>query len=173
MKHARIGSREELKGRELCLYLTDTETRKLFQACAEIGMTPERLLTSFICDLVFSRSNGSDEREAVRRYIDRCGFRQDREETFITYLADRYDLDYAAETMSMIQNLKEELKIETDRKECWKIDTLINNEFSELRTLYYQYRNAMHETDLPIETPNKAFDRLKEYTRALDNALGR
>lgn len=57
---------------QITLNLTPAEAAGLRARCAEFGVSPEALLTRFICDLTGAPLNGgSDERDFAKAWADR------------------------------------------------------------------------------------------------------
>ena len=154
--------------------ITDQECMDLSELAARAGMSTGELLTSFIHDLTGSdQSNGSDERECASGWYERCCFDLTREESFVSWLADRYELDCAYRNMCTIRDLEELMNHEKDHIEKWALSRRIEKELSELEEEYYQpYFIAMLRERKPYESKNQAFNHLREYTRQLDEMRG-
>jgi len=155
------------------LKVSDEAARRFCEIASSAGMTPDELLSSFVGDLTGVCSNGSDERSLACRWMNRCGFKETREETFLTYLADTRKLDYSYESMSMILELKWEFGITEDWKERKQIERLIDSNYEELRNEYAIYMNRMKERNQPYESEGRSLYRLRKYTERLDKLLHR
>lgn len=154
--------------------ITDQECVDLSELAARAGMSTGELLTSFIHDLTGSdHSNGSDERECASGWYERCCFELTREESFVSWLADRYELDFAYRNMCTIAALEDLKNHMGDRIEKWALSRRIEKELSELEEEYYQpYFFAMLRERKPYESKIQAFNHLREYTSQLDEMRG-
>lgn len=64
-----------IRPRAFLLELSDGDMEDFARLAKECGTTPERILEGFICDLIDgTQTHGSDERELVQQYIDRCRY---------------------------------------------------------------------------------------------------
>lgn len=108
---------ETIQGRPFILNLSDADVIRLFEKAASVGLTGERLIESFIGDLVDGTySNGSDERMHAQEWFDRCGFRYLNDYTFLRFLIDRGAVDeviklynFVVQTKESIAQMEEEL----------------------------------------------------------------
>ena len=102
-----IGS---IKGRTLVLQLSDADVTRLCEKAASVGLTAEKLLESFIGDLVNGTySNGSDERMYAEQWLRRCGFEMSSEYTFLRHLINWGLMESFLESHDSIQADQAEL----------------------------------------------------------------
>ncbi len=99
-----------IKGRTLVLQLSDADITRLCEKAASVGLTAEKLLESFIGDLVNGTySNGSDERMYADGWLCRCGFEMSSEYTFLRHLINWGLLESFLESHESIQTDQAEL----------------------------------------------------------------
>lgn len=64
-----------IRERKITVKLSDADCDRLARKCGEHGLTISELIENFISDLVGGTySNGSDERDCVQQWFDRCWF---------------------------------------------------------------------------------------------------
>lgn len=160
---------ETVKGRPFNIRMSDNDCRQLARIAAAQGMPPADLLAAFVGDLIGGTySNGSDERYKAAEWLERTCFDLSAEKTFTNYLATRFEVDQAAEIMSMVETMREEMQEETEEEAAETLE-IIEREEEPLRAAYADYKN---ETERP-QTEEEALQSLREYTRELDRLLGR
>lgn len=73
--------------------ISDEEKERLFNLLGQHGLTVGELFENVISDLVGS-GNGSDERDLMSRWFDRCWFSFEPEETLLKHCLEwGYDID--------------------------------------------------------------------------------
>lgn len=79
--------------------VSDGDMDRLFRLVGQHGLTVGELFENVICDLV-GDGNGSDEREMMNRWFERCWFSFEPEETLLKYCLDRsYDVRFDVYTI--------------------------------------------------------------------------
>lgn len=145
------------------LELYPEDFRHVAEIAGREGLTTAELSQAFIADLTGSReSNGSDEREHARQWLDRCGFSRiyDRGGSFLTWLIDWEGYrDYT--TYRNIVKLYE--KVEPSTEEDWEdlqearegLDTIYND--------YCEHCGAIRNSRTP-EDRAEAFTMADKWT---------
>ena len=83
-----------IREKTIKIHLSENDCKKLSELCGMYGLTVPRLLQGFIGDLVGgTATNGSDERELARAYINRAWFHM-VDDSLLKWLIDYdYDID--------------------------------------------------------------------------------
>jgi len=163
---------QTIKERTITLKLSDADVERISNKAERHGLTVSELLENFIGDLVGGTySNGSDERDFADRWFERCWFGMFPEYNFLTYaLNDWLDIDDILDDYDRLQDMREDLKVETDPEEI----EYFKSEIEDLETYFsnmieeYQGRVREGEPD-DLETGIK---RLKEYRDRLTSFRG-
>ena len=108
-----------IKERTLTLQLSDADVKRLCKKAASVSLTVPQLLENFIGDLVCGTySNGSDERDYVHNWFERCCFDFSAEPTFLRYSLMNFICEDVIELYTDIQDEKEYLsEIESESME--------------------------------------------------------
>ncbi len=102
-----------IRERTFKIKLSDADCNKITKLCGEHSITVSQLIENFIGDLVCGTyTNGSDERDFVRRWFNRCWFGIFPEQTLLSHLIV---MGYAPEDYLYILSYIKELK---EEKEC-------------------------------------------------------
>ena len=158
-----------VKGRPFYIPMSDNDCRELARIAATQGMQPADLLAAFIGDLTGgTHCNGSDEREIARAWLDRTCFELSAAPDFVKYLADRWLIDNAAESMSEVETLREEMQEESEEDAAETAGIIQREEMA----LHEDFKEYQADTEAP-ETEAEAMQVLREYTRELDRMLKR
>ena len=146
---------DTLKERDIKLSLTDEETRSLLLEAARRNTTVEELLEDFVANLTGSiRSRGSDERDLAERYVDRCIYSFDDNESFLQWLSIYGDLTGALIDLNAIS----EISAHRDRYEEPDVDLEYYKQ--SLEEAYGEYRSAGGK-----EGYDEALERLRDYQK--------
>ena len=102
---------ETIEPRTFKLNLSDADVNRIFEKAGSHNLTPEKLLESFIGDLVCGTyTNGSDERMYAGQWFERCWFSWMYEKTFLAYLAQFGLVDDVVGLSSDIEFTQEEIE---------------------------------------------------------------
>lgn len=107
-----------IKERTIEIKLSDADVERLFKKAGSASLSVSELLENFIGDLVDGTyTNGSDERDALNNWFERCYFGMFPEESFLKYLIDQDTIEEFLEvyndmrsTVDRIPVMEEEIK---------------------------------------------------------------
>lgn len=112
MQRDRIKEAETMSRRVYQLDLSDEDVKRLALRAGAYGLTASELLENFVGDFINgTHTNGSDERECVEAWLERCWFYHLPEENLVRYIClcdDSFSLfgilDEIEETEKLIAN---------------------------------------------------------------------
>lgn len=82
-----------IKERTIEIKLSDADVERLYKKAGSASLSVSELLENFVGDLVDGTyTNGSDERDALNNWFERCYFGMFPEESFLKYLIDQYTI---------------------------------------------------------------------------------
>lgn len=101
---------EQRRDINFTLSLLGSDAERLWYLAGTVGLTPEKLLASFIGDLIDGAdTNGSDERMYAEMWFDRCGFSHFVNKTFLIYLLTTQELEGFISNETWIAEIREDL----------------------------------------------------------------
>lgn len=78
---------ETIRERTITVNLSDADCHRLMLKCGESGLTVGKLVENFVGDLIDGTySNGSDERDLVCQWFERCSFGLFQAQTLLSHL---------------------------------------------------------------------------------------
>lgn len=114
--------------------ISDEEKESLFHLLGRHGLTVEELFKNVISDLV-GQGNGSDERDLMDQWFNRCWFSFEPEETLLKYCLEwGYDIDdvvTAWEENEYYKKFPEEFEDEGDGERWFETDLHDIDEYME------------------------------------------
>lgn len=100
---------ETIRERTIEIKLSDADVLRIWKKVGVFGLTVSELLENFVGDLVDGTySNGSDERDLVQQWFDRCGFGMFPDRTFLSYLIEQENVE---DFLELFNNIKSSEKI--------------------------------------------------------------
>ncbi|WP_097002732.1 hypothetical protein [Lacrimispora amygdalina] len=103
---------DTIKERNIILKLSDADVQRIWEKAGSVGLSVSELFKNFVGDLVDGTySNGSDERDLVNQWFDRCGFGMFPDKTLLCFLIDRGYIEDFVELCDDIKNSEEHITI--------------------------------------------------------------
>ena len=107
-----------IKARTIEIRLSDADVERLYKKAGSASLSVSELLENFVGDLVDGTyTNGSDERNALNNWFERCYFGMFPEESFLKYLIDQDTIEEFLDlyndmrsSMDQIPIMEEEIK---------------------------------------------------------------
>lgn len=127
---------ERSQQRNIVLKLPEDDIKDLCAKAGRNGMTVSQLLENFVSDLVGgSRTNGSDERMYANQWFERCWFSFEPEQTFLSYLLDWGQIEYAIEDWTELEDYKgQDTLDEYDKEEMESLKESLDELFEEYQS---------------------------------------
>ena len=142
-----------IKPRQITIKLSDADVDRITLQAAKCGMTTAELLENYIGDLVGgTHSNGSDERELARQYLERCGFDVWNESTFLYSLIEGDFLDIICDNIAFIAENADDSDPVTQLE--------VKEAQAEIETYYSCYVESFKSGAEPLE---KGLEAVKRY----------
>jgi len=174
MKEQQKQEIETMKEKKITVKLSDADCDKLIRKCGEYGITAGELIENFIRDLVGSTySNGSDERDYIEQWFERCYFGEFPKQTLLNHLLNSgYEPKQYLKTLQDIESTKKDIesteKAIKNPNEEWK--QIVRREYREDRISYVEIPcyNSLEEY---IEQEKECLEIYKEDLKAWTEEL--
>ena len=101
-----------IKERTIEIKLSDADVERLYKKAGSASLSVSELLENFVGDLVDGTyTNGSDERDALTNWFERCYFGMFPEESFLKYLIDQDTIEEFLELYNDMRSSVDQIPI--------------------------------------------------------------